>query len=77
MAFHMVQDASGATVMQEDATGDSTPEFIIRFADGREVGFGGGTTDADQTYIRLRNEAGVDSFIDVTGTTVAASATRP
>lgn len=77
MPFNLVQDPSGATVLQETATGGSTSEFIIRFADGREIAFGPGTTDADQTYIRVANETGATRYIDVTGTTVAASATRP
>jgi hypothetical protein len=77
MPFRMSQRADGATVLRETAGPVSQAEFIIQFADGREIGFGPGTTDTDQSYIRLRNEAGVNSYIDVTGTTVAASATRP
>ncbi len=77
MPFHLVEDDDGATVFQETASGESTAEFIIRFADGREIGFGAGQTDTDQTYVRLRNDAGVDAYIDMNTAAVAGSTTRP
>jgi hypothetical protein len=52
-------------------------EFIIQWANGKQVAFGVGTTDTDQTYIRIHDEDGDNRYIDVTDTTLAASATRP
>lgn len=77
MPFRLHQDADGNTVFQEDASGQATGEFIIRFADGREIGFGAGQTDTDQTYIRLKNDDGDDAYIDINTATVAGSTTRP
>jgi hypothetical protein len=79
MPFALTNRADGTTVMKESSA-NATPsgaEFNIEFADGRQVAFGPGTTDTNQTYIRLRDEDGDDRYIDVTDTTIAASATRP